>query len=163
MSNERGPSGKFESRPLAAAPLFDSNRGRAASLVRWEVQRERNKKMLIESAAIKLGINTEDLTYEAALKAVLMAPLFAKAAGGSIAGIKLALMVLDEIPATADAKIVHDQRSINFNVFNLDDRGSAQKYIESLRGAGMDMVADIVEAQVREGEGPWEVTVPVDG
>ena len=161
MTDYRDPSGKFSARPPAAAPLFTPDSGKAASLVRWEAQRERNKKMLIEHAAVKLGVNVSDLTYEAALRAVLLSPLFGKAAEGSVAGIKLALMVLDEMPENSEAKVVQDQRKIQVNVFNLTDRDTAERYIEGLRVAGEDSVADIVEAQLDDGNGPWKVKVPI--
>ena len=162
MTDSRNEDGSFAIRPASAAPLFDSKSGLIAANKRWEEKEQRNKDALVRFASQKLGIDISEMTYEDAKEEILLNPLFAKAAAGHIAGTKLSLQIMGEMPDMADAKIVKDQRSINFNIYNFPDRPAAFRFIENLKNAGEFTAAAIVEAQVGEGDGPFEVKMLVE-
>jgi len=139
---------KFEERPEGAAPLFDSNSGQQAALKRWEAQRERNKLIVVEKVAARMGLEPEELTYEEALGEVAFGPLVSAAiVEGKVAAVKLLLQLLDEMPENADAKFVVDNRQVNFQQFRLTPAG-ARAYIEDQRMQGNNRLADIVESSI---------------
>lgn len=161
MAEERTSSGEFAIRPAGAAPLFDANSGRGAALKRWEEQKARNKLLVIKHVAEELGVEPGSLTYDEAFDHAMLKPLVKKAFKEHVAAIKLLAQMTDEMPDYVDAKVVSDQRSINFNVYNLD-HASAERFRNDLLDAGETAAATLVEQQM-VGEEPYEIKVPVSG
>ena len=162
MTDDRNEDGSFAIRPVGAAPLFDSKSGADAAGIRWEQQKARNKLLLVKNVAEGLGIDPSELTYDEAFDKAIMNPLVRASLKERVAAIKELATLTGERPDGADAKILRDQRSINFNIYNLADKPSADRFIESLRRAGKTGIADLVEAQIGDGEGPFEVKVQVE-
>ena len=158
MTDVRNPDGTMVHRLDGAAPLFDSKSGAEAIGKRWEVQEARNKRALITFAEAKLDLDVGEMEYEDALQAILLEPLFRKAAAEHVAGIKLALQLLGEMPDHVDAKVVTDARQVHYNVYNFESKTRAFDYIEDLENAGDQKTADAVRDQII-GDGPYEVKV----
>jgi len=155
---------KFTERPPDAAPLFDSASGQLAVSKRWDAQKQRNRDALIEAVAKQLDIDPEDTSYDEALKSGILYPLFMKAmVEGKTAAQKLALQLLGEMPDHADAKVVVDNRQVNFMSLRLTP-SSARTYIEDQRTENPQLAA-IVEASVdfeADAEVVQIVSIPVE-
>ena len=151
MSDDKRDKGRFLERPEGAAPEFDSESGREASLVRWEGQKARNRQSLVTAVALKLGLDPEVLDYDNAMKIGLLEPLFLKAMEESQpAAVKLSLQLLGEMPEGADAKVIVDKRQVKVMNFHFTTV-QARAYIEDQRKQGNDFVASLVDNQMN-----WE-------
>ena len=153
-------NGKFEIRPSGAAPLFspgEEGTGRAMARRRWDKEKESMERAVVLAVQELTG---EELSFEAAADYAIRQPLVKKALAGHVAAIKLVLQQLDRLRGGA-AETQVDARQIHMNVYQLD-RDTAISYIEDLRRVGNNMLAGVVEAQIGDGEGPFEVKVPVD-
>ena len=162
MTDDRNDDGSFAIRPVGAAPLFDSRSGADAANIRWEQQKARNKLLVVKNVAKELGVDPTSLTYDEAFDHAILNPLVRASLKENIAAIKELGTLTGERPDAADAKIVKDQRSVNFNIYNLADRPAATRFIEDLKRAGEMTVAALIEAQVGEGDGPFAVKVPLE-
>ena len=161
MSDQRTSSGEFAIRPMGAAPLFDAESGKQAALKRWEELKARNKLLVIKNVAEELGVEPGTLTYDAAFDHAMLKPLVKKSLKEHVAAIKLLAQLTGELPDNVDAKIVSDQRQINFNVYQMD-YATAEQFRNDLLAAGEMAVAAIVEQQM-VGEGPFRIEVPING
>ena len=150
--------GKFDIRPLGAAPLFDSDSGRAAAQRRWEKQRENTERAIIKKASDLVGA---DVTLEEAIDLVVSMPQFAQAMAGKTAAAKLVLQMLDRLPGGGDTAKNVDARQVHVNVYQLA-RTDALRFAEDLREAGKIASAAMVEAQIIDGDGPFEIKVPIE-
>ncbi len=165
MSDKRDDDGRFTERPEGAAPQFDPESGRKAALKRWEDQKGRNQRALVDVVALKLDIDPEELNYDGALKLGLLGPLYLKAMEeGQPAAVKLSLQLLGEMPDGADAKVIVDKRQVTFMNFRFTVP-QARAYIEDQRAQGNESVASLVDSQmdweVEEGE-IITIKVPLD-
>ena len=151
-------NGQFDIRPLGAAPLFDSDSGRAAARRRWEKHRENTERAIVSKASEIMG---EDVTLEEAVTLVVNLPQFEKALAGHTAAAKLVLQMLDRLPGGGDGAHQVDARQIHMNVYQLG-RPDALRFAEDLRDAGKIAMAAMVEAQIEEGEGPFDIKVPIE-
>ena len=149
--------GRFDIRPAGAAPLFDSNSGKAAARRRWDRERENTEKSVVAYASKLAG---EEVTLEEAINLVVNLPQFKKSMEGHTAAAKFVAQKLDVLPGGGEAQQI-DARSVSINVYQLD-RPSATRYLEHLKSMGEDDIAAVVEAQIGEGEGPFEIRVPVE-
>ena len=161
MSDQRTSSGEFALRPIGAAPLFDAESGKKAAIKRWEEQKSRNKLLVVKNVAEELGVEPETLTYDEAFDHAMLKPLVKKSLKEHVAAIKLLAQLTGELPDNVDAKVVSDQRQINFNVYNMD-KETAEKFKYDLLEAGEMAVAAIVEQQM-VGDGPYRIEVPING
>jgi len=151
-------SGKFEIRPSGAAPLFDSDTGRAAARKRWEKERENTERSIVAFASEIAG---QEVSLEDAVTMIVNLPQFKKSMEGHTAAAKFISQKLDLLPAGGDGTQQIDARQVQINVYQLD-RPSALQFAEDLRDAGKIASAAIVEAQIIEGEGPFEIKVPIE-
>lgn len=151
--------GKFEVRPPGAAPLFDANSGKMAARRRWDKERENTEKAVVQFASEALD---REVSLEEAISYVVNMPQFKKSLEGHTAAAKFVSQKLDLVPMGGDGEAKVDARQIHVNTFLLQDRKQLSNYIESLRGAGLEELALLVEAQTGDGEdGPFEVQVPL--
>lgn len=151
--------GKFEVRPVGAAPLFDANSGRAAARRRWDKERENTEKAIVQFVSEELG---REVPLEEAISYVVNTPQFKKSLEGHTAAAKFVASKLDLLPMGGEGGAKVDARQVHVNTFILQDREQLGNYIESLRGAGLEELALLVEAQTGEvEEGPFEVQVPI--
>lgn len=152
-------AGKFDIRPIGAAPLFssgDEGTGRAMARRRWDKEKESMEKAVI--LAVK-ELTGEELSFEAAADYAIRQPLVKKALAGHVAAIKLVLQQLDRLRGGA-AETQVDARQVHMNIYTLA-RPDALRFAEDLRDAGKLAQAVLVESQIGEGEGPFEVSVPI--
>ena len=161
MSDQRTSSGEFAIRPVGAAPLFDAESGKQAALKRWEELKARNKLLVIKNVAEELGVEPSALTYDEAFDHAMLKPLVKKSLKEHVAAIKLLAQLTGELPDNVDARVVSDQRQINFNVYQMD-HATAEQFRNDLLAAGEMAVAAIVEQQM-VGEGPYRIEVPING
>ena len=159
MSDQRTSSGEFALRPIGAAPLFDAESGKKAAIKRWEEQKSRNKLLVVKNVAEELGVEPETLTYDEAFDHAMLKPLVKKSLKEHVAAIKLLAQLTGELPDNVDAKVVSDQRQINFNVYQMD-YDTAERFRNDLLAAGEMAVAAIVEQQM-VGDGPYRIEVPI--
>ena len=158
MSDKRDDDGRFTERPEGAAKLFDPESGRKAALQRWEDQKGRNQRALIETVAIRLDLDPEELDYNDALKLGLLGPLFLEAMiERKSAAIKLALQLLGEMPEGADAKVIIDKRQLHItNTISFDSPLAARAYIEDQRSQGnfkqAAEVEEVLAGDITEGD-----------
>jgi hypothetical protein len=152
--------GKFIARPNGAAPLFDSDSGKAAARKRWDAERENTEREIVAFAEQELD---REVTLDEAISFVVNLPQFKKSMDGHTAAAKFVSQKLDLLPMGGSEKptVVEDNRQVHFHIFELD-RPSAMQYIEDLKDDGEEGVAAIVEAQISEGEGPFKITVPIE-
>ena len=160
-AEERTSSGEFSIRPVGAAPLFDQESGKKAALKRWEELKARNKLLVVKNVAEELGVEPETLTYDQAFDHAMLKPLVKKSLKEHVAAIKLLAQLTGELPDNVDAKVVSDQRKIQFNVYNLD-RATAEQFRNDLLASGEMAAAAIVEQQM-VGEGPYRISIPING
>ena len=160
-AEERTSSGEFALRPIGAAPLFDAESGKKAAIKRWEEQKSRNKLLVVKNVAEELGVEPETLTYDEAFDHAMLKPLVKKSLKEHVAAIKLLAQLTGELPDNVDAKVVSDQRQINFNVYQMD-YDTAERFRNDLLAAGEMAVAAIVEQQM-VGDGPYRIEVPING
>lgn len=152
--------GKFDIRPVGAAPLFSSGEdgtGRAMARRRWDKEKESMERAVVLAVQEETG---ENLSFEEAMDYAIRKPQIRKALAGHTAAAKLVLQQLDRLRGGA-AETQVDARQVHMNIYQLD-RDTAMGYIEDLRRAGNSVLAGVVEAQVGDGEGPFEIKVPVD-
>ena len=159
MSDQRTSSGEFALRPIGAAPLFDAESGKKAAIKRWEEQKSRNKLLVVKNVAEELGVEPETLTYDEAFDHAMLKPLVKKSLKEHVAAIKLLAQLTGELPDNVDAKVVSDQRQINFNVYQMD-YDTAERFRNDLLAAGEMAVAAIVEKQM-VGGGPYKIKNPL--
>ena len=161
MSDQRTSSGEFAIRPLGAAPLFDANSGKRAALKRWEELKARNKLLVVKNVAEELGVEPDTLTYDEAFDHAMLKPLVKKSLKEHVAAIKLLAQLTGELPDNVDAKVVSDQRQINFNVYQMD-YDTAEQFRSDLLAAG-EMAAAALVGQQMVGDGPYRIEVPING
>jgi hypothetical protein len=149
--------GKFDIRPPGAAPLFDSRSGKAAARKRWDKERENTERAIIAFASEKLG---HDISYEDAVNFVVNMPQFIKSMEGHTAAAKFVSQKLDLLPGGGQDPQV-DARQVHVNVYQLDRPGALQ-FADDLREAGKLALAAVVEAQIEDGEGPFNIKVPIE-
>ena len=135
---------KFEERPDGAAPLFDSNSGALAANKRWEEKRNRDRQMMIEFAKGELKVS--DISYEEAYEFVIMNPQFRASMSGKTAAAKFVAEQLGERPDHVDAKMVIDNRQVNFMSLRLTPT-TALAYIEDQQNDNPQLAA-LVEASI---------------
>jgi hypothetical protein len=154
--------GKFIARPNGAAPLFDSNSGKAAARKRWDAAREAAENAVVVFANAHNEDN-DNHTVQEAYDFVVRQPQFKASMEGKTAAAKFVSQMGDLLPAGGSDKptVVEDNRQVHFHIFELD-RETALRYIEDLRNEGEDGVAEIVKAQISDGEGPFKITVPIE-
>ncbi len=162
MTDERNSDGTMKHPLVGANAPFDSESGALAIGKRWEAQRERNKRSLVKYAADKIELDVSELAYEDALSYVLMDPLFQEAAAGHIAGIKLALQLLDEMPDHVDAKVVTDARSVTIIVQSFDSMPELVSMMEELKEAGRLVAAARIKEQIEDGSPLDSIEIPID-
>ena len=151
------PNGKFEIRPQGAAPLFDSASGKAAARRRWDKERENTEKSVVAYASELAG---RDVTLDEAINLVVNLPQFKKSMEGHTAAAKFVSQKLDVLPGGGEAQQI-DARQVHMNVYQLV-RPDALRFAEDLREAGKIAMAAMVEAQIEEGDGPFDIKVPVE-
>lgn len=154
--------GKFIARPDGAAPLFDSDSGRAAARKRWNAAREAAESAIVTFANANNKDNDEH-TIQEAYDFVVRHPQFRASLEGKTAAAKFVSQMGDLLPMGGSDKptVVEDNRQVHFHIFELG-RPEAMKYIEDLKADGEEGVAAIVEAQIDDGEGPFKITVPIE-
>ena len=159
------PEGRFTERPDGAAPLFTPGPGGSGAMMarkRWEAEREATERALIQAAREVGGDDLpENLTLEQAMDYVLRLPLMRKAFEGHVAATKLLLQQLDRLRGGAQAETQVDARQVHVTVYQLG-RPEAMRLVEDLREAGKLAAAGMVESQVGDGDGPFEVRVPLE-
>ena len=153
-------SGKFDIRPVGAAPLFspgEDGTGRAMARRRWDKEKESMERAVVLAVQELTG---EELSFEAAADYAIRQPLVKKALAGHVAAIKLVLQQLDRLRGGA-VEVQQDNRQIHMNVFQMA-RPDALRFVEDLRDAGRIAQAALVESQIGEGDGPFEVSLPIE-
>ena len=153
-------NGKFEIRPSGAAPLFspgEEGTGRAMARRRWDKEKESMERAVVLAVQELTG---EELSFEAAADYAIRQPLVKKALAGHVAAIKLVLQQLDRLRGGA-AETQVDARQVHVSVYQLG-RPEALRFVEDLRDAGKIAQAVLVESQIGEGDGPFEVSIPVE-
>ena len=154
MSN----GGRFDIRPLGAAPLFDSDSGRAAARRRWEKERENTQRSIVAFVSETLE---KEVTLDEAINYVVNLPQFKKSMEGHTAAAKFIAQKLDVLPGGGEGNQNVDARQIHMNVYQLG-RPDALRFAEDLRDAGKIAMAAMVEAQIEEGDGPFDIKVPIE-
>src|SRR3990167_2058592 len=154
MSN----GGRFDIRPIGAAPLFDSDSGRAAARRRWEKERENTQRSIVAFVSETLE---KEVTLDEAINYVVNLPQFKKSMEGHTAAAKFIAQKLDVLPGGGEGNQNVDARQIHMNVYQLG-RPDALRFAEDLRDAGKIAMAAMVEAQIEEGDGPFDIKVPIE-
>ena len=150
--------GRFDIRPVGAAPLFDSESGRAAARRRWERERENTERSIVAFASEELD---REVSYEEAINYVVNLPQFQKALEGHTAAAKFVAQKLDILPGgDSDGQNI-DARQVHVNVYQLG-RPQALRFAEDLRSANKIALAAMVETQIGEGDGPFDISVPAE-
>ena len=153
-------NGKFEIRPSGAAPLFspgEDGTGRAMARRRWDKEKESMERAVVLAVQELTG---EELSFEAAADYAIRQPLVKKALAGHVAAIKLVLQQLDRLRGGA-AETQVDARQVHMHIYQLG-RPEALRLAEDLREAGKMAHAALIESQIGDGEGPFEVQVPIE-
>ena len=148
--------GKFEIRPVGAAPLFDSNSGKAAARKRWDAERENTEREIVAFAEEELG---RKVTLDDAVSFVVNLPQFKKSLAGHTAAAKFVSQKLDILPTGGSdqtPQLLQDNRSVN--VYNFDSKHRVLEFAETLDQAGDKKTADSVRDQLI-GDGPYEIKV----
>ena len=154
MSN----GGRFDIRPVGAAPLFDSDSGRAAARRRWEKERENTQRSIVAFVSETLE---KEVTLDEAINYVVNLPQFKKSMEGHTAAAKFIAQKLDVLPGGGEGNQNVDARQIHMNVYQLG-RPDALRFADDLREAGKIAMAAMVEAQIEEGDGPFSIKVPIE-
>ena len=154
MSN----GGRFDIRPIGAAPLFDSDSGRAAARRRWEKERENTQRSIVAFVSETLE---KEVTLDEAINYVVNLPQFKKSMEGHTAAAKFIAQKLDVLPGGGEGNQNVDARQIHMNVYQLG-RPDALRFADDLREAGKIAMAAMVEAQIEEGDGPFSIKVPIE-
>jgi len=154
MSN----GGRFDIRPIGAAPLFDSDSGRAAARRRWEKERENTQRSIVAFVSETLE---KEVTLDEAINYVVNLPQFKKSMEGHTAAAKFIAQKLDVLPGGGEGNQNVDARQIHMNVYQLG-RPDALRFAEDLRDAGKIAMAAMVEAQIEEGDGPFDIKIPIE-
>ena len=150
--------GKFEIRPVGAAPLFDSNSGKAAARKRWDAERENTEREIVAFAEEELG---RKVSLDDAVSFVVNLPQFKKSLEGHTAAAKFVSQKLDILPvggSNQTPQLLQDNRSVN--VYNFDTKSGGLEFAENLDQAGDKETADSVRNQLI-GDGPYEIRVEV--
>jgi len=154
MSN----GGRFDIRPIGAAPLFDSDSGRAAARRRWEKERENTQRSIVAFVSETLE---KEVTLDEAINYVVNLPQFKKSMEGHTAAAKFIAQKLDVLPGGGEGNQNVDARQIHMNVYQLG-RPDALRFADDLREAGKIAMAAMVEAQIEEGDGPFSIKAPIE-
>ena len=148
--------GKFEIRPAGAAPLFDSDSGKAAARKRWDAERENTEREIVAFAEEELG---REVTLDDAVSFVVNLPQFKKSLEGHTAAAKFVSQKLDILPVSGSnqtPQLLQDNRSVN--VYNFDSKHRVLEFAETLDQAGDKETADSVRDQLI-GDGPYEIKI----
>ena len=155
MTDDRNSDGKFAIRPSGAAPLFDSQSGSEAAVVRWEKHNELSRQAIIEYASGKLKTT---LSFEEAYEFVVSNPQFKASEAGKTAAAKF---VREEVglARVEGSQAGIDNRQVKiYNTYNFESRPPALEYAEDLEAAGDVKTAEQVRNQLI-GDGPYEIKV----
>lgn len=127
---------------------------------RWDKERENTERAVVQFASEELD---REVSLEEAISYVVNMPQFKKSLMGHTAAAKFVSQKLDLLPLGGDGEAKIDARQVHVQTFILTDRQQLGNYIESLRGAGLEELALLVEAQTGDNEeGPFEVQVPIN-
>jgi hypothetical protein len=152
--------GKFQIRPLGAAPLFNSKSGRAAARKRWDKERENTEQALIDRVEEELG---KEVSLQEAVNFAVNVPLIEKALTGNVPALKFLTQKLDLLPmggVEQPQQLTQTNQSVNF--YNFGTSKKAEAFANQLEEAGETTLAAIVRAQINNEEDAQVIEVPVD-
>ena len=152
--------GKFQIRPLGAAPLFDSKSGMAAARKRWDKERENTEQALIDRVEEELG---KEVSLAEAVNFAINHPLIEKALTGNVPALKFLTQKLDLVPVGSSEQAVPvAQTNQQFNVYNFGTPMQAEEFASQLADAGETVLAAMVRAQINKDEEAQVIEVLVD-